>query len=222
MNVLVLNPNTTAAMTALVCQRLRLAVPAGTTLQALTASAGPDVIATRQAFNAAGATAAAMLGQALAARGTQHAPWQAVVLACFGDPGLEQLQGLDGVPVIGLAQASMRAAERTGERYAIVTAGAPWKDLLEQRFAQWGASPRFAGVQVLQGTGLAVLRDPAGMLPAVGAALAGAARAGASRVILGGAAFAGYKEFMARRGHATTGLLDCVEAAAQELAGQGQ
>jgi allantoin racemase len=140
-----------------------------------------------------------------------------VLLACFGDPGLEAMRLTTKLPVVGLAQASMQAAESTGKPYAVVTAGAAWEAMLVQRFKRWGASALFKGVQVIEGTGLDVFNNPVASLPAVQRAIDAAHRAGAKQVILGGAVFAGYKTVMQANGADTQGLLDCVECAADVL-----
>jgi allantoin racemase len=48
-------------------------------------------------------------------------PPDAYVIACFGDPGLEQARAEVGVPVLGIAQAAMHAAALTGGGYSVVT-----------------------------------------------------------------------------------------------------
>jgi len=211
--VLVINPNTTGTMTAMVTQRLRLRMEAGTQFRQMTAATGHAVIATRQAFDEAGPTGQGMLKDAM----TGGEAFDAVLLACFGDPGLEAMQAFASVPVTGLAQASMRYAEVQDMPWAIVTAGPAWKDILEQRLAPWGASALFKGVHVLAGSGAAVLQDPVGMLPVVAAAIEQARRAGAINVVLGGAVFAGWRDLMSQHGLATDCVIDCVDAAAAAM-----
>lgn len=213
MKVLVINPNTTEAMTAMVTQRLRERMAAGTGFIQMTARTGSAVIATQDAFDQAAAVARDMLQQAMARGPT----FDRVLLACFGDPGLEAMQALSPVAATGLAQASMHEAERRGQPWAVVTAGPAWKDILAQRFAAWGAGGLFRGVEVLEGSGASILQDPAGMLPAVARAVEQARRSGASNVILGGAVFAGYVELMRTHGGPVQGVTDCVDAAAAHL-----
>ncbi len=213
MKVLVLNPNTTQAMTALVTAALQRHLGPRFELHALTARQGDAVIATDEAFDAAAGSALGLLREAAALPGA----FDAVVLACFGDPGLEALREHAGMPVIGLAHAAMRQAERLGAPYAIVTAGAAWDGLLSRRLRDWNASPLFTGVQVIEGTGLGVLHDPDGSVPRVARAMARARDAGAHHIILGGAVFAGYAAVLQRHGLPVHGVLDGVQAAAAEL-----
>src|SRR5215471_20167550 len=53
--------------------------------------------------------------------------FDAVYLACFGDPGLAALKEVSPVPVVGMAEASVRTACGLGGRFAIVTGGTAWE-----------------------------------------------------------------------------------------------
>ncbi|MES2282004.1 MAG: aspartate/glutamate racemase family protein [Pseudomonadota bacterium] len=213
MRILVINPNTTAAMTAHVASQLRLYLPDDTVILEKTATFGGPVIATQQAF-ATGSEAASM---ALADAAREGVVFDRVLLACFGDPGLEALRKLTPVPVTGLAEACMRHAENTGLPYAVVTSGAGWKTMLNQRFAQWGAGRLYCGTHVISVTGMEVFSDPMGAMPAVLEGIAAAKRAGAQHIILGGVVLAGYKALMAQSSVQTQGLADCVGIAAAAL-----
>jgi Asp/Glu/hydantoin racemase len=213
MRVLVINPNSTSAMTVHVADLLHPLLDLGSNILQYTAINGPPVIATEQTFNAAAKAACYALGEAFG--NDQHIDH--VLLACFGDPGLEAMRLTTTTPITGLAHASMQIAERTNEPYAIVTAGTPWEAILNQRFRRWGASTLFRGVQVINGTGQDVFNDPLAALPAVQHAIAAARATGAKHIILGGAAFAGYKAIMQKSGIDTHGLLDCVACAADAI-----
>lgn len=213
MRVLLINPNSTAAMTTHVAAQLALHLSAGTDILQHTATKGATVIATQQAFDAAAQTSVDMLSQAL----DEGLVFDRVLLACFGDPGLEAMQLQTKTPVVGLAQASLQTLERMHKTYAVVTAGAAWEAILVRRFRQWGASDLFCGVQVINGTGLDVFNNPLAALPAVLRAIDTARATGAEQIILGGAVFAGYTNVMKENGLNTQGLLDCAACAADEL-----
>ena len=213
MRVMIINPNTTAAVTAQVVEHLRIYLDANAVLLGSTAKFGVPVIATAQAFATGAEAALGSLNDAL----RDGLAFDRVLLACFGDPGLEAMQSNTCKPVVGLAQACMHSAERTALPYAVVTAGAAWEPILERRFEQWGASSLFCGIHVLQGTGLDIFNNPLGVMPAVSKGIDAARAAGAPRIILGGAVFAGYKALMERAGVNTQGLLDCIECAAGAL-----
>lgn len=183
----------------------RLAGP-GVQVRGVTASFGSEVIASRESF-AVGAQAGLE-----AWRGVQGWP-DAIVLACFGDPGLAALGQAAGVPVAGMAQAALRQAVALARPYRIVTAGAQWPAMLRETVQAEGAGDWLEDIVALDTTGLAVSRDPDGFLALVQAALDDAGRAGVPTVILGGAGFAGMR---ARLNFGGT-LIDGLEAAVASL-----
>ena len=213
MRILVINPNTTTAMTQHVVNHLSLHLDAAAHISPLTAAQGAPVIATQEAFDDAAQTACTMLSQAV----DEGLVFDKVLLACFGDPGLEAMRLKIKQPVIGLAHASLKVAQSLGKPFAVVTAGAAWQSILVQRFTHWGASPLFAGVQVIGGSGLDVFNHPVAALAAVQVAIKTARASGAENIILGGAVFAGYKAVMQASGIDTQGVLDCAACAADAL-----
>ena len=80
---------------------------------------------------------AAIAGHAVLDAYARHAesagPPDAVVIACFGDPGLEALAEISGRPVVGFAEAGFRAAAALGGRFLVATNGAAWAEMLDDR-----------------------------------------------------------------------------------------
>ena len=104
--ILVINPNTSASVTDMVLASCRLAFPE-VAWEGATGRLGAACIASEAAYTLAAHAAL----DAYAACYTGH---DAVLLACFGDPGLLALRQVAVVPVVGLAQASLQAAARPG------------------------------------------------------------------------------------------------------------
>jgi Asp/Glu/hydantoin racemase len=185
MTILLLNGNTDEGMTERLLGMARGMAPPGVAFRGATARFGARYIASR-------AAAAIASHAALDAYAAEGAGAEAVLLACFGDPGLDALREVAPVPVVGLADASAEAACRLGRRFGVVTGGAAWGPMLEEFFAARGLSSRLAGVRTVAATGAEIARDPEGAL----AVLAGACREsaeldGADVVVLGGAGLAG-------------------------------
>jgi len=184
MRLLLINPNTSAAITDKVAAAARAVARPDTEIAAVGGRFGATYIASRAAY----AIAAHAALDAWAA-----APAHDVaVLACFGDPGLAALREIADVPVIGLADASLNRACELGRRFAIVTGGDRWGPMLAEFVAARGLTPRLAGIRTVAPDGAAIARDPQGSI----SLLAGACRAaieadGADVVILGGAGLAG-------------------------------
>jgi Asp/Glu/hydantoin racemase len=181
--VLVLNTNTSAAITDLVVRELATHLPA-ITWQPATARFGGAYIATEASYAIAGHAALDVYAR-------DGAGCDAVLLACFGDPGLFALREVARVPVVGLAEAAMSEAAAAG-RFAIVTGGAPWRPMLERLAVQLGYAATLAAVRAVAPSGAEIAADPhraMGMLAA--SANACAQDDGARAVILGGAGLAG-------------------------------
>jgi Asp/Glu/hydantoin racemase len=185
LRILLINPNTTESVTALVADHARAIAGEAATFVPVTGRFGANYISTR----AAAAIAAHAALDALA----QHvAGCDAVYLACFGDPGLAALREISPVPVIGMAEASCLEACNRGRRFAIVTGGALWGPMLTEFVVWLGLAARLAGVRTIAPTGDRIARDPKAALAELAAACtACAAEDGADVVILGGAALAG-------------------------------
>jgi allantoin racemase len=191
MRILVINPNTSESVTALVADLARKLVGEEAEIRAVTGQFGARYIASR--------AATAIAAHAALERLAEHVDGcDAVHLACFGDPGLFALKELSPVPVIGMAEASCHLACTLGRRFSIVTGGERWGPMLEEFVQTIGLSERLASVRTIAPTGGDIARDPDAAL----AALAHQSRAcaledGAETVILGGAALAGLAQRIA-------------------------
>lgn len=193
--LLLINPNTSAHVTDLLARHAAALAPVGTTLHAVTAPFGAPYIASE----AAAATASQAVPAAWAAHLAQHGPPDAVLVACFGDPGVHALRAATGVPVLGLAEVAMReadalAAAHGAGRYAIVTGGAAWGPMLQDLAARLGLAERLAGVVTVERSGAELLADPTAaqglLLGACQQALALGAQGEVCAIVIGGAALA--------------------------------
>jgi Asp/Glu/hydantoin racemase len=183
--LLLINPNTTQSITELVLKHARRFAGKGTTLRAATGAFGPRYIASRLGYAIAGHAAV----DALANDSKRK---DAVVLACFGDPGLAALKEVSTVPVVGMAEAAILQASAIGKRFSIVTGGERWKPMLEEFVASQGMSARLASVRTVAPTGADIARNPKAALALLAKGCTACAREdGADVVILGGAGLAG-------------------------------
>ena len=122
MRLLLLNPNTSAAVTERLAASARAAAAAGTEIVPLTAPRGVPFIASRAEAQIAGAVALEMLAE-------HHGRFDVAIIAAFADPGLLGARELFDVPIVGLAEAAMLTACMLGRRFSIVTfttAMGPW------------------------------------------------------------------------------------------------
>jgi allantoin racemase len=115
MRILVINPNTTASMTAMIGECARAVAGPGVTVDAVNPEDGPAAIESHvdDAHSVPG-----MLAEI--ARGEQEG-YDGFVIACFGDPGLDAARELAAGPVVGIAEAGMRTASYLGRGFSVVT-----------------------------------------------------------------------------------------------------
>lgn len=218
-HVLIINPNTSRSVTERLLSQLSPGLPE-VQLHGATALFGAAYIADEYSYCVAGHAVldAWERAQPLAPPGGYHA----VLVGCFGDPGLPALSEVAGIPVLGLAQAAVQAMARQGwQRVAIVTGGEKWQPMLERWSRSAGHDGPSAALQIVQvctlaATGLQMMQSPDRTAQALAQASTKSLQGtGAQAVLLGGAGLAG----MGERVRAITGLpvWDCVEAAQQSL-----
>lgn len=186
-SLLVINPNTSTSVSALLQHHVKAVVGAGIDVHTLTARFGAPYISSEASY----AVAQHTVLDAWAVARAQGFAADAVLIGCFGDPGLFALREGAGVPASGLAEASFLAAARHG-RYAIVTGGERWKPMLERLAQALGQGEALAGVHTVAPSGAQLAADPAGARVLLAQACREAVdRFGAEAVILGGAGLAG-------------------------------
>lgn len=188
MHLLLINPNISASVSALIEAEAQRSASPGTTVEVLTAPFGVAYIETR--FEALiGAYAAAQLAA------EHHARADAVVVAAFGDPGLAGLREALPCPVTGLSEAALMSACLLGQRFSIVAISSRIRAWYRETVAYNGLSSRLASIRGLdepladigtvqadQGERLVALaercvrEDGADVIVLAGAPLAGLAR----------------------------------------------
>jgi allantoin racemase len=136
--ILVINPNTSQEMTAAI-DRIGQAT-AGHQARVVTrcSERGPHTV--EGPLDAALATAGM-----LELIGAYPEPFDAVVVACFGDPGVDALRLLVRVPVIGIGAASFTQAAFMSPRFAIVTPSVGTPERYAAVTASMGVSQSFLG-----------------------------------------------------------------------------
>lgn len=154
MKIFVVNPNTSAAMTAKIGAAAQAVAAAGTLIEAVNPSFGAASIEDHHddVWAAAGVTEQVRAGEAAGA--------DAFVIACFGDPGLHAARELARGPVIGIAEAAFHAATLLATGFSIVTTLTRTCVIAGHLVQQYGFERRCRGIH---GTDIAVLEleDPA-------------------------------------------------------------
>jgi Asp/Glu/hydantoin racemase len=189
MKLLLINPNISDSVSALIRAEAQRAADPGTEIEVLTAPFGVAYIETR--FEALiGAYATAQLAA------EHYAAYDAVVVAAFGDPGLGGLREALPVPVTGLTEAALASAHLLGHRISIIAISQRIQAWYREVVEGYGFGGRLASIRALDrplsGIGQvqaehsqalkalaerAVDEDGADVIVLAGAPLAGLARA---------------------------------------------
>ena len=114
MLILLINPNSTASMTAGIEKAARAVALAETVVKAVNPEGTPPAI---EGYADDALAVPAIL--ALAEAEADH--WDAILIACHGDPGLEALRERLLNPVIGIGEASFLAACAVGRRFSVLS-----------------------------------------------------------------------------------------------------
>ena len=188
MRILLINPNISQSVSALIRSEAQRAASAGTQVEVATASLGVAYIETR--FEALlGAYAAA----AIAAE--HQCAHDALVIAAFGDPGLAGIREIVDIPVVGMTEAALMSACMLGGRFSIIAISHRIQAWYRETVQMHGLIDRLASIRCLntplQNIGtvqqdheprlrelckLAVEEDGADVIIIAGAPLAGLAR----------------------------------------------
>lgn len=185
--LLVINPDTSASVTERLQAYVQAALP-NVDVQTITARIGAPYISSEVSYAVAGH---AVLDAWTGFQSHNSKLPDAVLVGCFGDPGLFALRECCAARVTGLAEAAFLEASGHG-RFAVVTGGEAWGPMLK-RFARMIAlGDALLGVHTVAPTGAQLAAEPAMALKLLTQACRDAAeRWPCDAIILGGATLAG-------------------------------
>jgi allantoin racemase len=113
--ILVINPNSTEAVTASIDEAMApLRFPGGPEIACLTLAEGPPGVETQSDAD----SVIAPLGRLIATRDNEAS---AFVIACFSDPGLFSAREATRKPVLGIAECGILTALTLGHRFGIIS-----------------------------------------------------------------------------------------------------
>lgn len=136
MLISVVNPNTTATMTAAIAAAAREAAADGTTIAAVTSSTGP--VSIEGYYD----EALCLPGLLLEIRRAEAQKADGHVIACFDDTGLDAARQLAEAPVVGIGEAAYHAATLVAHRFTVVTTLERSVPALEANLAKYGFERR--------------------------------------------------------------------------------
>ena len=139
MRLLVVNPNTTASMTAKIGAAAQRAAAPGTEIEAVNPSRGPASIEGYydEALSLAG----------LIETVAEHPGVDGIVIACFDDTGLDAVRCMTSAPVIGIGEAAFHFASVLSNRFSVVTTLSRSVPAIEHNLVRYGLASRCARVR---------------------------------------------------------------------------
>ncbi|WP_421693376.1 aspartate/glutamate racemase family protein [Aestuariivirga sp.] len=139
MRIKIINPNTTASMTARIAAAAAAVAAPGTEIIALTSRSG--AVSIEGHYD----EAMSIVGLVDAIREGPEA--DAHVIACFGDPGLLAAREIAAGPVLGIAEAAMHAASFIATGFSIVTTLERTRIISEHLVRNYGMEHHCRGVR---------------------------------------------------------------------------
>ncbi len=186
-SLLVINPNTSGSVTERLHGYIQAALPQ-VDVQAITARIGAPYISSETSYAVAGH---AVLDAWVDFQSRNNELPDAMLIGCFGDPGLFALRECCAARVTGLAEAAFLEAEARG-RFAVVTGGEAWGPMLTRFARMMDLGDALVGVHTVAPTGAQLANDPAMALELLTQACRDATeRWPCDAIILGGATLAG-------------------------------
>ena len=154
MRILVVNPNTSGSMTDRIRRELEAVKGRETELTVVNPTAGPAAIESAEDE----ALAIPPMLDLIREAAPRH---DAVIIACFSDPGLGEARALVSIPVVGIEESSLSAAARFG-RFTILTPRASRVPAKIEHVRRLGLGGRLASVRPLEMGVLEIDADPEG------------------------------------------------------------
>jgi allantoin racemase len=154
MKITIINPNTTAEMTADICESAHYFSRPETEIKCINPPKGPVTI---EGFYDEHIALHGLIEELL--RSEKEQPADAYIVACFGDPGLYALRELTEKPVVGIAESAMILASFVSAKFSIVTIMPRIRMMLEELVRRVGMGHRLASIRTPNLTVLDFQRD---------------------------------------------------------------
>ena len=152
MRILVINPNTTQAMTDEIAQVARAAAATGTEIDCVSPESGPRSI---EGYTDEVLAAYHTVDLVAQTKGR----YDGYVIACFGDPAIAACREISDVPVVGIAEAAFHMASLVAYKWSIVTVLPRVKPFMEEVVHRNGMEHKCASIRCTPLTVLEIEAD---------------------------------------------------------------
>lgn len=175
----ILNPNTNRVTTELMVNIAKSISPEDVIVEGHSMLLGPTVVTDEKAL-AASALQIIKVGKGLAEDGVD-----AILIAGFGDPGLDALRKAVSIPITGIAEAGMAAASALGG-FSIITTTPDLRDSIEGMVDKYGHSTAFNALHITPGSAQKTMQSQTGMENALISIALQCEAEGSQSVLIGG------------------------------------
>ncbi|MDL2294862.1 aspartate/glutamate racemase family protein [Ruminococcaceae bacterium OttesenSCG-928-D13] len=114
MRICIINPNSDAAMTAVIRENAQNFAAGRFEVDCLTNETGPAFIGCYEDMHACEAGMVALIKE-------RQAAYDAFIVACHSDPGLDLLKEISTKPVVGICEASVKLATMLGHSFSVLS-----------------------------------------------------------------------------------------------------
>jgi Asp/Glu/hydantoin racemase len=179
-DILLLNPNTSTATTAMMVDIAQSCAPEGFSVSGETAARGVPMILDAARLRAAGS-------EVIESWKRHEGAISGIVISAFGDPGIDELRKLTDVPIVGICESSILEAAQGGRRFGIATVTPDLAEPIEESVIALGLGHLYSGIRLTSEDPEALAADPVALEAALGDAVTASIEMdGAQAVIIGG------------------------------------
>ena len=164
MKILVLNPNSTAQLNDLI--KRSISCDRSMDADVINPVGGPAAIQTADDEVEAVHHSVALISE-LAARVDGY---DALIIACYGDPGLAEIAAMVSIPVVGIAQTSMAVAAGLSDNFGLIVAKSSAIEIMSKLATSYGYDLTRDAIEASGVPVLDMMHDPDGSYPAILAA----------------------------------------------------
>jgi len=161
MRILVINPNTSVEMTSGIDSSAKKYARPSTEIETVCPKEGPRSI---ESAYEGDLVAGGVLERVI--EGNEK-KFDAIIIACYGDPLLHSAREISEVPVYGIAESSMHMACMLGYKFSIVSVLERMRPILEELLMRNGLTYRCASIRIVEIPVLDIEKDPSATIQAL-------------------------------------------------------
>ncbi|MBR1229274.1 MULTISPECIES: aspartate/glutamate racemase family protein [unclassified Bradyrhizobium] len=152
--ILLINPNSSAATTAMMVGIAQAAAAGACEIAGATARRAPPMIVEPDAL-------AAATDEVVELAVSNDGKYDGFIVAAFGDPGLAEVRERCRTPAVGIAESAFREASAGGRRFGIATTTPALKAVIDRRVALLGLSAQYTGLRITSADPTELVKDKA-------------------------------------------------------------